>query len=113
MINTNIEEAKLSLRTAHVTQGNAIGDLWFIKNEELENIGDFPSTWSTRDCIAALTVGRKFEIKAYEQGLEDGMERNKKVFEPLLIDYYAQVKALEEMNEKLSSKLEQLIIQGE
>ena len=104
----------LALRTAHVTWVMAENnDNWIIRNPELEEIGSFPSTWSTKDCIAALDVGRKYEIVAYEQGLEEGKERQKKVFEPLLIDYYAQVQALKEMNEKLSSKLEQLIIRGE
>ena len=105
----------LALRTAHVTWVMAEhGDKWIIRNQEAEEIGSFPSKWSTKDCIAALDVGRKYEIVAYQQGLAEGKEINKNIFEPLLLDYYAQVQALKEMNEKLSTKLEQLIIgQGE
>ena len=101
----------LTLKTSHVTWALAEDDnKWIIRDAERNKLGSFPNTWKERDCAAALDVGIKFEKIAYEQGLEEGKEISKKIFEPLLLDYYEQVQALKAMNEKLSVKLEQLII---
>ena len=107
-------EQPLTLSSAYVTWVlNEDDNKWIVRDQAANKIGEFPSTWKEKDCMIAIRLGRKYELEAFNTGIEFGKETREKSLLPVIEQLTSQVKALEQMNERLSSKLEQLIIGGD
>ena len=85
-------------------------DKWIVRDKDANKIGEFPAKWKEKDCMTAIKLGRKYELEAFNIGISFGKEAREKSLLPIIEQLNIQVKVLEQMNERLSSKLEQLII---
>ena len=104
----------LTLSRAYATWVKDENDnCWVAYDTDNNKITQFPEGWDEHDCMAAIRLGRTYELEAFNKGIEFGKEKGANTFAPLLEHAKNQINILEEANLKLSSKLEQLIIDGE
>jgi hypothetical protein len=101
----------LTLSTAYATWVRGENDnQWLAKDKDENEIGRFPAKWNERDCMLAIRFGRKFELEAFNIGIDFGKSEYKRMFDPQVVYLTEQVSALEQMNISLSEKLEKFII---
>ena len=104
-------EQPLILAAAYVTW--VLGqdeDKWIVRDQKNNKIGEFPRTWTESECMMALRLGRKYELEALNIGIAHGKELREASLLPIIKQLQEQLSILGNMNEKLSNKLEQLII---
>lgn len=83
---------------------------WAVMDQDNEKIGDFPSHWDAKDCMIAIRFGRKFELIAFNTGIDFGKTAIKNTHEPEIAKMAEHINVLEQMNERLSVSLEKFII---
>ena len=86
------------------------GDQWVVRDQEGNEVGRFPSKWKEKDCMIAIHLGRKYELEAFNTGIAFCKDTREKVLIPIIEQKDMQIQALEQMNIKLSEKLEKFII---
>ena len=105
-------EKPLVLSTAYATwvQGT---DFWAVMDQDKNKIGEFPKKWDAKECMIAIRLGRKYEVEAFNIGIDFGKSEYKRVYSPIMDGLKKQVEELMAMNEKLSTQLERHIIGGD
>lgn len=104
----------LSLSTAYATWVyNENDNQWMVRDENDEILGSFPQHWKEKDCMIAIRLGRKYELISFNTGIDFGKQTMLNTCGPIIEELKLKNKYLEELNERLSTKLEQLIINGE
>ena len=98
----------LSNATANWVMGEN-EDQWIITGNDSVELWKFPKKWKVEDCMTAIRMGRKYELEAFNRGIEYGKEEARKQILPHVERRDLEMKALMERNELLSSKLLKLI----
>ena len=104
------EFTPLALSTAYAT--SATGETWYIYDGGKTELAQFSKKWSPSDCRDAIEFGQKYELIAFNRGIEFGKDEYKAQTEPVMEAMKKDLIALEQMNIKLSNKLEKFIIEG-
>ncbi len=101
----------LALSTAYATwvRGENNNN-WIVRDQSGEQIGEFPRHWKEKDCMTAIRLGRKFELIAFNLGIAFGKQKREESLLPAMGKMREQIAVLEQMNVRLSEKLEKLII---
>lgn len=101
----------LALSTAYATWVMAEHDnMWVVRDEKDNELGKFPKNWTEKDCMIAIRLGRKYELEAFNIGIDFGKSQRDNVFGPIIKRLNAQIEELSGMNERLSTQLEKFII---
>lgn len=81
-------------------------DKWCVKTPTGEILYILDGDFNEKSAMEAIHLGRKFEVKAFNEGVRQGRELQKKDDLDELVKLRSAVKILGEMNEKLSEQLE-------
>ena len=104
------------LQTAYATQISHLGKAgdWIVYNEDREELWRFPAHWDEKTVMAAIKLGRDFEMKAFNRGVQFQKDKNPKKIK----DLEAIVKRNESdrvsmvnRNEMLANEIDNLNIQ--
>lgn len=85
-------------------------DQWVVYDEAKNELGKLPKHWNEKDCMIAIRLGRKYELEAFNIGIAFGKSSRDKALIPIIEQKDIQIQTLEQMNIKLSEKLEKFII---
>lgn len=97
----------IELQKAYATQltgTNGKGE-WVVYNEKQEEIARLPSNFDEHQVMAAIRLGRKFELIAFNTGIFFERER----LNNEITGFKNQIKVLADENTRLSNKLQTLI----
>ena len=101
----------LSLSTASASWVQDEDDnKWIVKDQDGVKLGEFPRKWKAKDCMIAIRLGRKYELEAFNKGIEFGKAVKETAHKPIIAKLSADIKELAGMNERLSTQLEKFII---
>jgi hypothetical protein len=102
----------IDLQTAYVTQltteDKGKGD-WVVYNEDKIELYRLPADWDEKTVMAVIHFARKFELEAFNRGIEFWKQRANSLFENERMMYKAQFEALKDENNRLAEKLDELI----
>ena len=106
-----MSENHLVMQSAYATWVQGEDDnQWIVRNKDGEEIAKLPSSWDEQKCMAAIRLARIAEKSAFEFGVNVGREAEKAKCNNILKQTDKHIRFIEEQNERLSEKLEQLII---
>jgi hypothetical protein len=108
---TTILNKKIKLQDCSVYQNEDTN--WIVKDRYDNAIGEFPRQYSNREMANIIDFAKEFEAKAFLIGQEDAMIKEQKAAEIIIFNLKVEISNLVKENERLSSKLEQLIIGSE
>ncbi|MEM7706604.1 MAG: hypothetical protein AAF358_13680 [Pseudomonadota bacterium] len=100
------------LELAYATAQWALGsndDDWVVVSETGEHLWQLPGKLSDREIMSAVRMGREFELKAFNIGIEFGKKQEKELSERRIAHLEGQIRTLEAMNSELSAHLERHI----
>lgn len=101
----------LALQNAYATWvRNEEDNQWVVRDKDSEELYKFPAHWKEKDCMIAIKLGRKFETLAFGLGIGQGIKETQTKYKGVLKQTDAHIRFIEEQNERLSEKLEKLII---
>lgn len=101
----------LVLQSAYASWVMAENDgKWVVYDSDGNELGRFPDTWGPKECMIAIRFGREFEKKAFELGKHVGAEERNKHYQGILKQTDSHIRFIEDQNERLSEKLEKMII---
>lgn len=104
----------IPLQTAYATKANVIGEDWKICNADTDKVlKELPGTLDERGVMSYLHFARSFELEALNIGIAFGAAREAQKSEDIFQDLKTQNLFLQQQNEMLSGKLEQIIIGNE
>ncbi len=83
-----------------------LGENWIVTDGEGNELWEFPEGMDERKVMSSIRLGRKFELKAFNLGVDFGKEEQKKIHALLIQDLENRVRSLEAMNVELSNQLE-------
>ena len=102
--------APLDLSTAYASWVNGEHDnQWVIYNAQAEIIHKLPAGLNETKVMAAIRMGRIFELKAFNTGIDFGKREKQKMLQPEIDWYKNQTERLKQENERLCRRLETLI----
>jgi hypothetical protein len=99
----------LTLSTAYATWVDG-EKFWRVVDIKLNTLEKFSNKLSEREIMGVIKFGRKFEVEAFNIGIEFGKSEYKRMHDPEVLFLKEQISALEQMNISLSEKLEKFII---
>ena len=106
----------IDLQTAYATQttteSNGKGE-WVVYNTEKEIIYRLPADWTEKQVMAAIHLGRKFELIAFNNGVEFQKSKNPatiKTLQKMVIDLTSDKELMKKENIKLSNELDKLTL---
>jgi hypothetical protein len=82
---------------------------WRVVNKDGERLWDLPSCLDERGVMSVIRMGREFELKAFNTGIQFGKEKANAIAKTMLSEKDLQIRSLEAMNEELSTHLDRLI----
>ena len=85
---------------------------WTIKDKDGNKLWSLPGKLNEKEVMSAIRMGREFELKAFNTGIDFGKQEQKRISNLEITNLEQQISILEGMNIKLSNKLEQHIIGG-
>jgi len=98
----------------HQLTSNAGKSDWQIRENITDNILDvLPNTISDRDIFAIVKFARKFELKAFNVGIDFGKKKGTAPLHDEIRYLKEQLAASIEHSDKLANKLEELLINDE
>jgi len=101
----------LSLSTAYASWVlDTDENKWVVRDQEGKELWKFPRDWDESDCMTAIRMGRHFELIAFNEGIKLGKQELLNTVGPVMDNLRNNVTVLEQMNIKLSNKLENFII---
>lgn len=101
----------LALSTAYATWVRAENDnQWIVRDQDGTELGRFPAKWKEKDCMIAINLGRKYELEAFNRGIDFGKEKRDQTYKPIMKKLNKDITELGAMNERLSTQLEKHII---
>jgi len=106
----------IDLQKAHATQTtdkNGIKSEWVVYNEKREEIYRLPISWTEKQVMVAIHLGRNFELIAFNKGAE--FQRSKapeamKVLQRMVTSLNEDRKRLIVENNKLANELDKLTL---
>ena len=101
-------DLKLSTAQAGWNQGEH-DNKWYVKTPEGKVLFVFENKFDEKTAMEAIHLGRKFELEAFDQGVNFGREIQKVWYENKILQLEHTVKVLGKMNEELSEKMEKII----
>lgn len=101
----------IPLQTAFIRQSRDVKDnAWVVYDTDDNEIYELPNHLNPKDAMRHIHLGRKFELEAFNIGINFGKGELRKVFDVEMAEMEQKCKALEQMNERLSTQLEKFII---
>ena len=101
----------LTLSTAYATWVRGENDgQWIVRNSGGEPLWELPRTWNEKGCMIAIRLGRKYELEAFNKGIDFGKEKVTKITTPIINKLNRDIEELAAMNDRLSTQLEKFII---
>ena len=100
--------------TQHTTESKGKGE-WIVYNADKEEIYTLPVDWTPKQAMAAIHLGRKFELIAFNKGVEFQKAKNPKTIKTLqamLLNLQEDKKMIIAENEKLANELDKLTIKN-
>ena len=83
---------------------------WVVRNRHGEELHKFPANWDEHKCMGAIRLARSAEKAAFEAGKKEGSKESERLSKGVLRQTDKHIRFIEAQNEKLSNKLEELII---
>lgn len=109
----------IQLSTAHATQTtteeHGKGE-WVVYNNEREEIHRLPKDFTEKQAMAAIHLGRKFELIAFNKGVEFQKKKSPetmKELQKMVVSLTAEKKMIIKENEKISTELDKLTLKYE
>ena len=101
------------LQTAYATQLNHLGKAgdWIVYNEDKEELWRFPAHWDEKTVMAAIKLGREFEMKAFNRGVNFQKSKNPqamKDLQKLVANNQEERQAIINRNEVLANEIQNL-----
>ena len=106
----------LNLSDAHVTQHTTSKRKtpWSIEaNESNEKLHELPAHLTEPEVFNILHFGRKFELEAFNVGIQLGKKKTVEVYDDIIKDYKNKLGLAIAENERLATALEKHIISEE
>ena len=92
---------------------------WLIVNKDGEEIARLPACLKDYEAMRVIHFGRKFEMQAFEDGIEEGLSRGKEATKVNLLMMQAEnaklqsiIKNLQDANTVLATELNELSLEG-
>jgi len=104
-----MEALPLSLAYATWVRGED-EDQWIVRDSKEKELAKFPRDFDEKKCMVAIRFGREFELNAFNEGVKFGKQETLNAVGPKVDSLLEQIQALEQMNIRLSEKLEKFII---
>jgi len=82
---------------------------WRVMTPAGEHLWSFPAKFDERDVMSAIRMGREFELKAFNIGIDFGKEEQREADQQQIGFLEGRVKSLIAMNEQLSEALDKEI----
>jgi len=104
-----MKTTNMDLQKAYITQTTTERDgksEWVVYSGNGDEMHRLPSTLDEKQAMGIIHFGRKFELKALDEGIAHERECNKEELEK----YRKQIKVLADENIRLSNMLNKLII---
>lgn len=106
-----MEKKRLLMENAYATWALGEDDnSWLVRDKDGTEIARLPSHWDEKMCMTAIRLARMAEKEAYDTGLADGKKVATETLKATLGKTDKHIRFIEEQNERLSEKLEKLII---
>lgn len=83
---------------------------WVVYDRDNNEVFRFPKHWKDKDCALAMKFARKFSDESFEHGKAIGGAEKEGFYKPVLRQTDSHIRIIEAENEKLSTKLEKLIL---
>ena len=101
----------IPLQTAYIRQSMDVKDnAWVVFDTSDNELYELPNHLSAKVAMGAVHLGRKFELEAFNIGIDFGKSEMRKIFDVEMKHMEAKCQALEEMNVRLGTQLEKFII---
>jgi len=104
----------MQLQTAYATQltteENGKGE-WVVYNTKQEEIYRLPANWSEKQVMIAIHLGRKFELAAFNKGVEFQKSKNPETIvslQKMVKNYESDRKQIVDRNIMLANELDKL-----
>jgi len=99
----------IDLQSCHATQLTSDGEIskWVVRNEQTEDLYELPKHWSEKDVMEAIKFARKFELIAFNAGIDFMKEKKNKEIENIKTSSENIIEFLKSENIRLSMILEQ------
>lgn len=99
----------IPLKHAHVTQHTAGANktVWSIKENITEKLlGELPNKLDEKEVFSILNLMRKYELDAFNTGINFGKQKYKNVFDPKMAQLTENLKRARNENERLAEALD-------
>jgi len=109
----------MELQTAYATQLTTEQDgkgEWIVYNNKKQEIYRFPANWNEKQVMAAIHFGRRFELIAFNKGVEFQKSKNPQTIvslQRMVKNYESDRKQMIERNTLLADELDKLNIKFE
>ena len=106
----------IDLQTAYATQTITESDgkgEWVIYNIDKKEIYRLPKEWTEKQVMTAIHLGRKFELIAFNKGIEFQKSKNPetiKTLQSMVVNLTADKDIMKKENIKLSDELDKLTL---
>ena len=108
----NLIDLQTAYATQTTTEENGKGE-WVVYNTEEKEIHRLPKEWNERQIMAAIHLGRKFELIAFNKGIEFQRSKNPetiKTLQKMIISLTNDKEIMKKENIKLSNELDKLTL---
>lgn len=102
-------DAQIKLAHANATQITSKGQKsdWVVKaNITGEELGTLPSKLTENEVFSILDLARKYELEAFNIGINFGKQEYKKVYEPQIKQLQSNLQRAKNENERISEALD-------
>lgn len=106
----------IDLQTAYATQTITEGkgkSEWIVYNTEKEEIYRLPADWSEKQVMIAIHLGRRFELIAFNKGVEFQKSKNPetiKTLQKMVVQLTKDKELMKAENIKLANELDKLTL---
>ena len=105
-----IRNKQLKMQTCNVFK--AEDSNWLVRDNEIV-LDEFPGHYTNNEMASIIDFAKKYESKAFLIGQEDAMLKEQAAADIVIYNLKLEIQNLVKENERLSTKLEQLIIGSE
>ena len=98
----------LAFAQGHWARGSNNGN-WVVQDESGNVLCELPPGFDEIKVMAAIRMGRRYELEAFNTGIKFGKQKAAEVSRVLLLAKDNQIRSLAAMNEQLSEQLEKQI----
>jgi len=108
----NFIDLQTAYATQTITEQNGKSE-WIVYNTEKEIIYRLPADWTEKQVMAAIHLGRKFELIAFNKGVEFQKSKNPetiKTLQRMVVGLTSDKEMMKKENIKLANELDKLTL---